>query len=437
MSKNYFHAIATMMGTIIGVGMFSIPFIVHQSGIFLFIPFIIVLGFIQYYMHLMYAEIVLSTKKKHRVPGYVEEYYGSRYKKPSLIIILIAVNLSLLSYLIIGGIFMHQLFSPAFGGSQALYFFAMFLIAIALTYRGVKFIANVELAMSALLFLVVGIIVVKGFPYVSIDNYTSINWGNFFLPYGPIFMAIGGMTAVPTVCSLLAHKKDNIRSALFWGSIIPIFITIIFVLTIVGVSGAGTSPDSLLGLQGSLGNGVLLIALVFGLISIITSLIMVVEATKEIYWWDLGMNKMKAWILSLLIPLILFLVGVSNLTSVVAISGAFVGGIVSIIFVFLILRVKEKAQQKSIIKIKINNKIAFSLSLLFLFGFFTVLEYVELKTIALISFVFLFYFYSLIKSDKNNSSIYREFFETAKQTSLVFILIFFIALSFGVFSVVI
>jgi amino acid permease len=34
MSKNYFHAIATMIGTIIGVGMFSVPFVVNQAGIY-------------------------------------------------------------------------------------------------------------------------------------------------------------------------------------------------------------------------------------------------------------------------------------------------------------------------------------------------------------------------------------------------------------------
>jgi len=72
MSKNYFQAIATMIGTIIGVGMFSVPFVVYKSGIILFLGFILVLGFIQYYMHLIYAEIFLSTKKRHRVPGYIE-----------------------------------------------------------------------------------------------------------------------------------------------------------------------------------------------------------------------------------------------------------------------------------------------------------------------------------------------------------------------------
>lgn len=437
MSKNYFHAIATLVGTIIGVGMFSLPLVVSRSGIMLFFPYIIVLGFIQYYLHLIYSEIVLSTNKRHRVPGYVEEYFGKHFKKPTLVIVLISVNLTILSYLIIGGSFLHNLFSPAFGGNVFFYSFLMFLLAGALTYKGVKMIANVELILTSLLFLVIFIIVFKGFPFISLDNYSSINWGNFFLPFGPIFMAIGGMTAIPTVCSLLAHKKENIRSAIFWGTIIPLFLVTIFVLTVVGVTGLNTSEESLAGLGSSLGSGVLAIALIFGLISIITSLIITVEATKEIYWFDLGINKNHAWILSLVIPFFLFLVGVNGLTTVVALSGAVVGGIVSIVYLLLILKVKQNPQKKPAISVFINIKIATILSALFLLGFFSVLEYVGLKTIVSLSLVMAFYLYALIRSDKNNTSIYRELLEAIKKASLMLLFIFLLALSFGVFSVIV
>jgi len=347
------------------------------------------------------------------------------------------VNLALLSYIIIGGIFLHEIFYPVFGGTEFIYSFIMFLISVLLTFKGVKFIANLEFAMTGLLFFVIAIIFVKGLPHIDVMNYSVVAWDNLFLPYGPVFMAIGGMTAIPVVCSLLSHKKENIRSAIFWGTIIPISITIIFVLTIVGVSGSGTSSDSLVGLQGNLGNGVLIIALVFGLVSVITSLIMFVEATKEIYWWDLGMTKNHAWFLSVTIPFVLYLFGINNLTSVVSLSGAVIGGIVSIVYILLILQVKKNAQQESIIKIKIGHKSAFALFLLFIFGFASIFEYVDMKTILLSSFLLFFYLYSLIKSDKNNSNIYYELLETGKKASLVFIFIFFIALTFGVFSMIV
>lgn len=436
MSKKYFHAIATLIGTVIGVGMFSVPLVVAQSGILLFFPYIIILGLIQYYMHLMYAEIVLSTKKRHRVPGYVIEYFGERYKKPVLIVVLISMNLSLLAYLLIGGIFLHEIFFPAFGGNVFFYTFLMFLLAGALTFKGIKMIANLELSMTGLLFLVIGIIVYKGFPHIVLENYSAVSWNNFFLPYGPIFMAIGGMTAIPTVCSLLTHKKSNIRSAIFWGTTLSVVVVAIFVLTVLGVSGSNTTADSLTGLHGSLGNGVLLLTLAFGLISIITSLMMTVEATKEIYWLDLKISKIHSWALSLFVPFVLFLVGINNLTSVVSLSGAVVGGVVGVVYLLLILKVKEKAQLNSLIKIKINSNIAFALSFLFLLGFFNVFEFVSLKTVLLTSFVLFFYLYALIRSDKNNTTIYRELLETGRQTSLIFLAIFVVVLFVGVFSLI-
>jgi len=436
MSKSYLQAVATMIGTIIGVGMFSIPFVIYQSGIMLFVFYIVVLGFIQYYMHLVYAEIFLSTKKKHRVPGYVAEYLGERYKKPALVIVLISTNLTMLSYLIIGGIFLDKVLSPAFGGNPFVYTILMFFIAAGLTFRGLKFIAKTELAMSGILFLVIAIITISGFPHIDISNYQVIDWTNFFLPYGPVFMAIGGMTAVPTVCSLLAHKKSSIKSAIKWGTVIPAFISIVFVFTVVGVSGSLTSPDSLVGLSGVFSNNILLIALIFGLVSIITSYIMFIEATKEVYWWDLRINKTESWALTMTMPMVLFLLGINNLTSVVSLSGAIIGGMVSIIYILLILKVKQKPERPSIINVKINRQIAISLIVLFFLGFLSVLEYIEVHNLLVIFLVLFFYMYSLIKSDKNNSSIYLELLDTAKKTGLVFLFVFVIVLTYGVVSLV-
>jgi len=215
-------------------------------------------------------------------------------------VVLISTNLTILSYLIIGGIFLHKLLNPAFGGGVFVYSLLMFLLAGILTFKGVKFIAKTEFLMSSLFFIVIAVIIFKGFPFIDLSNYKSIDWSNFFLPYGPIFMAIGGMTAIPTVCTLLSHKKENIRSAIFWGTLLPIIITILFVLSVVGVSGSLTTPDSLVGLANTLGGPVLLMALIFGLVSVITSMIIFVEATKEVYWWDMKMNKTHSWAISLL-----------------------------------------------------------------------------------------------------------------------------------------
>ena len=146
---------------------------------------------------------------------------------------------------------------------------------------------------------------------------------------------------------------------------------------------------------------------------------------------------MSSWVLAILIPFSLFLLGINNLISVVTLSGATVGGVVSIIYILLILRVKENPQKNSVIKVRINRKLGAFLSVLFTLGFFTVFEYVSLQTVLVTSFVLFFYIYALIRSDKNNTSIYRELLFTSRKTGIILFFIFLIILTFSVFSIII
>ena len=76
LSKNYVSAVAILISSIVGVGMFTLPFIASKAGLLTIIFYFIVLGFIQHWFHKVYALIVLSTKKQHRLPGYAEKYLG-------------------------------------------------------------------------------------------------------------------------------------------------------------------------------------------------------------------------------------------------------------------------------------------------------------------------------------------------------------------------
>jgi tyrosine-specific transport protein len=372
MSKNYFHAVATLVGTVIGVGMFAIPYVISRAGIALLFVYLPLIGFVQYYLHRLYAEIILSTRTNHRMPGYAEKYFGAKAKHLTSIAAVIGLHGAMLAYIIVGGIFLHKLSLHVFGTDWGLDVFtwttALFVLESLIVLFGLKLIAGVELIMAGLLVLSVALIVWRGWGYIDVGNYTLIDWRLIFLPYGPIFFAVGGNTAIPAVCRLLKHKEDNIKSAIFWGSFIPLAVVLVFAAVIVGITGVNTSPDALVGLSSVLGDGVVTFALIFGLLSVITSFLVIAQALKEIYWWDFKINKKLAWALACGIPYALYLAGLHNLTKVVGLSGAIVGGMIGIILIALILKVKEGAERASVIKNKINKPIAYGLSLLFLLG---------------------------------------------------------------------
>ncbi len=126
MSKNYLLAVATLMGTIIGVGLFALPFIINQAGIMPLFIYMLGLAIIQYFLHLLFVEVVLSTKDKHRLPGFAEKYINKKSKKFAFLVEVIGAYGSALAYIIICGLYLHQLLGPYLGGSIFLYSTGLF-----------------------------------------------------------------------------------------------------------------------------------------------------------------------------------------------------------------------------------------------------------------------------------------------------------------------
>ena len=79
-SKNYYQAIAVLIGQIVGVGIFGMPFLFAKAGLLSLLFFIVFIGLVQYFIHLVYANLVLATPTYHQLPGYTEMYLGRRAK---------------------------------------------------------------------------------------------------------------------------------------------------------------------------------------------------------------------------------------------------------------------------------------------------------------------------------------------------------------------
>lgn len=369
MNKNYFQAIATMVGTIIGVGLFSIPFVIAKAGILPLLLLLPALAFVQHLFHKYYAEIVMATEEKHRLPGYVERYFGKKSRNVVLLVVLTGAYGSLLAYIIIGGIFLNQLLLPYFGSHLFFYTTLLFVLQALIVLFGLKLIAKVETLLTVLLLLTLMMIFGKSMNYFDINNFTPVNWLYFLLPYGPIFFAVGGDAAIPEVCRLLTGEKQQIKRAIAWGTYIPAIFTFLFIVAVVGVTGVNTTPDTLVGLSGVFPQKVIDLAVALGLLAIVTSFITVAQATKEIFVWDLQINKKISWLLALLPSFFLYLVGMKNLTKVVGFTGSVTGGLIGIILIWLFFKVKNGSHEGVLIETKLTRNMAIFLSCLFAAGF--------------------------------------------------------------------
>ena len=364
----FLFALATMVGTIIGVGIFGIPFALAGAGFSVGVFYLILLGGFVLFIHLAYLEIILRTNEPHRLVGFAAKYLGRNAKKLATVVVLIEYYGSLLVYMIIGGEFLNLIFSrwlvvPDFFWS--LLFFALGASAI---FLGLRTVAQSEFLMTAFLLLTMGIFIFKGLPQVDFQNLLTSDFSKFFLPYGIILFSLAGSVAVPEVRQILRGEEHRIKKAVVWGTILPAVIYFIFAWIVVGVSGSQTSEEAIRGLVPFLGENIIILGSIFGILAIFTSFIVLGLNLRRVYQYDWCLKSFTAFFLVCAVPLVLFLAGLKNFILIVGFLGAVAGGLDSILTILIYLKAKKNGDRKPEFSLK-RGKIWAGLAIaLFLLG---------------------------------------------------------------------
>ncbi|HOZ55806.1 MAG: Tryptophan/tyrosine permease family protein [Parcubacteria group bacterium ADurb.Bin316] len=369
-SKNYYQAVAILIGQIVGVGIFSLPFLVAQSGVLSLLFLVVFIGVVQYFIQLVYANLVVATPTYHQLPGYAEKYVGPTGKNLVFLSSLVGLNCALLAYIIVSGIFLNQLLSPIFGGSEFIYSTIVFCIEAVIVFFGVHFLARVELIMTFLLILVVSVIGWRSADFIYFNNFTVLDWKYFLIPYGAMLFALDGIAVIPFVVEVLNRDKMAVRKAIKTGVLVSAIVTAVFALVIVGVTGRNVTEDALSGMKTVLHDGVISLALLFGSLCIFTSFIGSAQALRKIYNWDYKINKNLAWFFAVFVPYLLYIAGINNFIKVVSFAGAVAGGISSIVLVYIIMKNNSDISANTIFKHKIPAVILYALVAMFVVGIF-------------------------------------------------------------------
>jgi tyrosine-specific transport protein len=375
MNKRFFHAIATLIGMIIGVGIFGIPYAVQTIGFFPGVILIAVLGLILLLIHLLYGEIILRTEGEHRLVGFAKIYLGKwGYFIASLSQILTFYG-ALLAYIIVGGQFLHIILEPVLGGNVFVYqFFFFFFMSIGVLL-GLKLVAWFEFFMTSLLLLTVTLILIFGFPYVWYENLYVINLKQIFLPYGVILFALGGAAAIPEIREILRGQEEKMKKAIILGTSIPIIVAILFTLVVIGVCGLATSPDALSGLSKILGHKIIFVGAFFGFLAIATSFLVLGLNLKNIFNYDFKLNNLLSWILACVLPFLVFLQVNPSFISIISFTGAVLGGLEGILIILIWLKSKKLGKLTPQYTLTVSKFVIGLILIIFVFGIISRLIY--------------------------------------------------------------
>lgn len=278
--------------------------------------------------------------------------------------ILIGTYGALIAYLIGVGASLNALF----GIREIFATLGFFILVSTIVYMGLKTIGKWEFWLSGFVLAIILFIFFVSFGKFDIGNLTGFDWKNLFIPYGVIFFAFIGTTAIPEVRGILDHNKKRLKTAILIGSLIPIVAYLLFTLAVLGVTGINTTEIATIGLGTVIGRYMVVTGNLFAIIAMSTSFLALGLAINWVYRYDYKVSKNWAWVLTVFPPLIIALSGLTGFIQVIGISGAIAGGVDGLLIVMMHKRAKRLGEIKPAYEFKSHWYVSLLLSLIFLGG---------------------------------------------------------------------
>ncbi|MFH1235578.1 MAG: aromatic amino acid transport family protein [Parcubacteria group bacterium] len=341
--KKFFLGLAVLSGTVIGVGIFGLPYIASKVGFVPTLVYCVTLGGIVYFIHRAYAYVVLHTDGRHRYPGYANLWLGPQWKKVMFVSNIIGFTGSLVAYLIVGGGFLSDLISSVSVYVPDVVGVVLFFgVGAGLILWGRKSIASTELFFLVIFLLITAGLLLAGWKKIDFSHFTTFYPENLLLPFGAVMFSFWGSSVIPEIRDTIGDSPRMFSRVILSGLFVSLAIYLLFIFLVLGITGTDTSYEAITGLTDSLGDGVILLGYVFGFITTFTSFITLGLSIKNIYRFDFGVPKLPAWALACVVPLALYFLGLNDFIWIIT----FIGGVLLGLEGILILTMYHRAKRK-------------------------------------------------------------------------------------------
>lgn len=328
----FLRSVGMMIGAIIGVGVFGLPYAFAQSGSSLGLLELLIFGAMMAILALMLGEVVVQTPGRHRIVTYLGMYLGTSWRWMTLVALGFGIWGAMLAYMVVGGQFLHVLLSPLAGGDTVAYSYLVGFLAAALVFGGLKFASKIEYIVVTILLLLFIFIILASAPHVDPSNFVALNFANAFIPYGVIIFALTGVGVIPELKDVLGSRhKRHMSGVIVTGFTIVVCLYTLFSLAVVGVTGAHTSPSAFASLIPELGETFRIVATLLGSVTILSIYMVLGVELLNTFKYDFGLPHRVAWLLVCFTPVILFALGVREFIDIIGFVGSVFNGFLGIL----------------------------------------------------------------------------------------------------------
>jgi len=335
MAMSSLSAVSLLASTIIGAGIFSLPYVFGKVGIGAGALYLLLFALLYAAVHGAYARILETEPVPHQFSFFLEKYFGRTWGRFAGYAMLAELFLVLTAYLILSPFFIEAAFG--FGGIPALLaFWAFGSLFFFVRLRTLGF-ADV-LGIGAILGVVALVVWFGSDSPMTIPFVREAGFVSFLLPFGPILFSLSGRPAIGKVVeekrnALARGEAFSLTRVIALGTIIPALIYFFFVFGILRLN-PGVSPEVLDSLgtlpqwvRGSLG--------LLGIVAIWTSYFMVGANARDTMREDMRVSSRWSAAIVLLLPPLFYLAGLRHFLEVVSFVGGTLLALEGILILFL------------------------------------------------------------------------------------------------------
>ena len=307
--------LAILVGTLVGAGVLGLPYAASQVGL---IPAIgILFGFMLLMLFTSFIVLKLSAEMSGaQMSTIAQKTLGKAGGWIMYLSIMIMGFGAFLAY--IAG--MGNIFTTLFGVNEIFGAILFWILASSVIYLGLEASGKTELIMSFVLIAIFIGVTGMLLPHARLENALYVDLGGIFSMIGVVIFAFGFHTVIPDVYRGIGSYKKTKRVIVI-AFLIPTIIYAVFMIVFLMTFGKDTPQVATQGLE-SIYNGMgKIIGNVLPLIAIATSFIGVGLAQQSNSKEFLSLKKPAAWALTVVPPIIIYLVGVRNFADVLSFAG--------------------------------------------------------------------------------------------------------------------
>lgn len=334
-TRSALSGLGLLVGVIVGAGMFVLPYTVARAGIVWGSVHALLAFAVLTLIHLLYGEIVFSTPGAHRLPGYAKIYLGQCAKSVSFLSALIGFYGALLVYGLLGGVFLAGLA----GGDSSLWSLLFFAVGGCILFFDLERIGTINFILT---FVLIGVIVLLSaflMPHIEFARIPLVPTSEWFLPYGVFLFAFAGASAIPDVADVFRRRNERLfRRIVVLSTLIPLVLYALFIVSVVGVMGEETTKEAIFGLERFVGSWAVVLGSIMGFLAVFTSFLTLGADLKNMFIYDYSWRPILAWGVTIAVPLMLYVVGITDFVSTIGVVGALAVGIDGILILATALK---------------------------------------------------------------------------------------------------